>query len=68
MCFVDKQRNAAVVIGNRDLKADVASKRRRERSHNIVSPNPYAHLGESSLLSLYTGYKAKRMQLMNRIT
>jgi len=31
VCFVDKQRNAAVVIGNRDLKADVASKRRRER-------------------------------------
>ena len=47
VCFVDKQRNAAVVIGNRDLKADVASKRRRERSDNIVSHN--SHLGESTL-------------------
>ena len=44
---MDKQRNAAVVIGNRDLKADVASKRRRERSDNIVSLD--AHLGESAL-------------------
>ena len=31
ICFVDKQRNAAVVIGSRDLKTDVASKRKRER-------------------------------------
>ena len=29
--FVDKQRNAAVVIGDRDLKTDVNNKRKRER-------------------------------------
>ena len=29
--FVDKQRNAAVVIGDRDLKTDVKNKRKRER-------------------------------------
>ena len=48
VCFVDKQRNAAVVIGNRDLKADVASKRRRERSHNIIV-SLYVHLEEIAL-------------------
>ena len=30
--FVDKQRNAAVVIGDRDLKTDVRNKKKRERS------------------------------------
>jgi hypothetical protein len=29
--FVDNARNAAVVIGDRDLKADVKDKKRRER-------------------------------------
>ena len=29
--FVDKQRNAAVVIGDRDLKTDVKNKKKRER-------------------------------------
>ena len=29
--FVDKQRNAAVVIGNRDIKADVKNKKKRDK-------------------------------------
>ena len=29
--FVDMQRNAAVVIGDRDLKTDVKNKKKRER-------------------------------------
>ena len=32
--FVDNQRNAAVVIGTQDLKADVKDKSKRERSIN----------------------------------
>ena len=31
--FVDNSRNAAVNFGDRDLKADVKSKARRDRSH-----------------------------------
>ena len=33
--FVDKQRNAAVVIGDRDLKTDVKNKRKRERYSDL---------------------------------
>ena len=29
--FVDKQRNAAVLLGDRDLKTDVKNKRRRDK-------------------------------------
>ena len=33
--YVDKHRNAAVVMGERDVKIDVRIKRRKERSENI---------------------------------
>ena len=35
--FVDKARNAAVVIGDKDLKAEVKSRRNRERWWSLVS-------------------------------
>ena len=34
--FVDKQRNAAVVIGDRDLKTDVKNKKKNDRSIKCV--------------------------------
>ena len=35
--FIDRQRQAAVVLGERDLAGDVKAKRRRDRS-NILRP------------------------------
>ena len=35
--FIDRQRQAAVVLGERDLAGDVKAKRRRDRS-NLLRP------------------------------
>ena len=37
--FIDRQRQAAVVLGERDLAGDVKAKRRRDRSNLLKPPS-----------------------------
>ena len=62
---MDKQRNAAVVIGDRDLKTDVKNKRRRERGLEEAEEPDYLTFTSQAEHELQRGQPEVALQYLN---